>query len=224
MSQVLVLMGAQGAGKGTQAQMVSDRYSLPIVATGEILRKEAKSDTPLGQHIREVQAAGKFVSDDILARVVRKRTSEEDCRQGYILDGFPRTLPQAKLLEELAREQGHSLMVINIDVPRDLLYKRLEGRRTCSVCGRIYNVYFSPSKQEGVCDIDGGTLFIRDDDKPEAIAKRLALYDEQTRPLLDYFSQSGLVHAIDGNGTPEEVFERVVSVVEKGRGGLSAKS
>jgi len=204
--------------------MVAERYSLPIVATGEILRKEAEADTPLGLHIRETQKAGKFVSDDILAGVVRKRTIEDDCRKGYILDGFPRTLPQANLLEELAREQRHKVMVINIDVPRDLLYKRMEGRRTCPVCGRTYNIYFSPSRQESICDIDGGSLFIRDDDRPEAIAERLALYDEQTRPLLDYFSQSGFVQVVDGTGTPQEVFERVVLVIEKGKGGLSAKS
>lgn len=205
--------------------MVAERYSLPIVATGEILRKEAQADTPLGKGIRETQAAGKFVSDDILADVVRKRTIEDDCREGYILDGFPRTLPQAQLLEELAREQSHSVLVINIDVPRDILYKRMEGRRTCAICGRTYNVYFSPSRQEGLCDIDGGSLVIRgDDDRPESVAKRLALYDEQTRPLLDYFSQSGLVQVIDGIGTPQEVFERMTGVIEKGKGEMSAKS
>lgn len=204
--------------------MVAERYSLPIVATGEILRKEAEANTPLGNGIRATQAAGKFVSDDILADVVRKRTIEDDCLKGYIFDGFPRTLPQAKLLEKLAREQSHSALVISIDVPRDLLYKRMEGRRTCTACNRTYNIYFSPSQQEGICDIDGEPLFIRKDDHPEAIASRLALYDEETRPLLDYFSQSGLAHVIEGTGTPQEVFERVASVIEKGKGGLSAKS
>jgi adenylate kinase len=217
-------MGAQGAGKGTQSALVSERFSLPIVATGEILRKEAEADTPFGHQLKAIQNAGKFVSDDILADIVRKRTSQEDCRGGYIFDGFPRTLPQAKLLEEMAIEQGHSLTVISIDVPQDLLHKRLAGRRTCSACERVYNIYFQPSRQESICDVDGAALFIRPDDRPEVVAERLALYDEWTRPLIDYFNQSGRVHVVDGTRTPQEVFSSISGIINSGKDELKAGS
>jgi adenylate kinase len=224
MSSIIVLMGPQGAGKGTQAKMVSERFSLPIVATGDILREIARTDTKLGRHVREVQDAGHLVSDEILAEIVRQRISQDDCRNGWIFDGFPRTLPQAKLLEELALECGLSITLISIDVPRDLIVKRLAGRRNCVAQGHIYNIHFQPSRQEGVCDIDGSALLVRDDDNPDAIAKRLADYDKMTSPLLDYFGQSGRAHKVDGTGTPQEVFERIISVIEEGKGGLSARN
>lgn len=215
-------MGPQGAGKGTQAQMVSERFGLPIVATGDMLRDVARTESPLGTQVREILASGQLVSDDILAEVVKSRTSEEDCRNGYILDGFPRTLPQAELLEQIAREQGHQIMVIELSLLRDLLYKRLTGRRQCPDCGTIYNIYFKPPKRDMVCDLDGQSLVKRSDDNEEAIAQRLALYDEKTRPLVDYYSQTGRVSRVDGTGTPEEVFSRIAGIVERetaGEGG-----
>jgi adenylate kinase len=208
-------MGPQGAGKGTQAQMLAERLSVPIVATGDMLRDVARTETDLGHRVREMQEAGQLVPDEILAEVVKNRTSQIDCCSGYILDGFPRTLPQARLLEQVAQSQGYAILVIKIDVDRDLLYKRLAGRRTCSACGAIYNMDFLPSKQEGVCDLDGQPLFTRSDDNEEAIRQRLALYDEKTRPLLDYYGESGRLIKIDGTGTPEEVFNRINDVVEK---------
>lgn len=208
-------MGPQGAGKGTQAQMLAERLGVPIVATGDMLRDVARTQTDLGHQVREMQEAGQLVPDEILAEVVNNRTSQIDCCAGYILDGFPRTLPQARLLERIAQSQGYNIIVIKIDVERDLLYKRLARRRTCSACGAIYNMDFLPSKQEGVCDLDGHPLFTRSDDNEEAIQQRLALYDEKTRPLMDYYGESGRLVKINGTGTPEEVFDRIYEVVEK---------
>ena len=216
MANVIVLMGAQGAGKGTQAKILAERSGLPIVATGDMLRAAAEEDTTLGHQIRELQAAGQLVSDSVLAEVVSQRTSRDDCSNGYILDGFPRTLPQARLLEDIAAEQGHQICVIEIDVPRELLFKRLTGRRTCSVCGTIYNVYFKPSKEEGVCDLDGQPLFKRSDDNEEAIAQRLALYDEMTLPLLDYYAKLGYLNKVDGDAATEVVAERIAEIVDAG--------
>ncbi|HJZ68164.1 MAG TPA: adenylate kinase [Blastocatellia bacterium] len=214
MADIIVLMGPQGAGKGTQAQMLAERFGLPQIATGDILREMAQGSTPLGLHVREVQAAGQLVSDEILAEIVKSRLSRGDCERGCILDGFPRTLPQAWLLESSAESLGHRITVINIEAPRETLIKRLSGRRTCSACGAIYNIYFKPSKKEGVCDLDGQPLFTRSDDNEEAIAQRLALYDEKTRPLVDYYAQSGRLHSVDGAGTPEEVFRRITAIFE----------
>jgi adenylate kinase len=213
MPEVIVLMGPQGAGKGTQAHLLAERLNLPMVATGDILREMALSDAPLGLQIRAVQAAGQLVSDDILAEVIKTRLSRADCEAGCILDGFPRTLPQAKLIELIAGELGHRITVISIEMPRELLFKRLAGRQTCGACGAIYNLYFAPGKKEGVCDVDGQPLFTRSDDNEESIAQRLALYDEKTRPLLDYFAGSGRLHRVDGTGSPEEVFSRIVKIL-----------
>jgi len=218
MSNIFVLMGPQGAGKGTQAKKVSEAFHLPIVATGDILRDIALADTPLGNQVREVQAAGQLVSDDILAEVIKERLSQCDCDRGCILDGFPRTLPQAKLLERIAQARGQRIVVIKIDVPRDLLFARLTGRRTCTVCGSIYHTEFKPPRQDGVCDRDGGPLFTRSDDYPEAIENRLSLYDEKTRPLIDYYAESGRIQKVDGTGTPAEVFRRISDIVERVKG------
>lgn len=213
MPAITVLMGPQGAGKGTQAHLLAERLKLPLVATGDILREMAHSDEPLGLQVRKVQAAGQLVSDDILAEVVKTRLSRPDCEGGCVLDGFPRTLPQVRLLETIAEHLGHSITVISIEVPRELLFKRLAGRRTCSACGAIYSIYFKPSKDEGICDLDGQPLFTRSDDNEEAIAQRLALYDEKTRPLLDYYAESGRLHKIDGTAAPEQVFDRIVGIL-----------
>jgi adenylate kinase len=211
-------MGPQGAGKGTQAQMLAEAFSLPIVATGDMLRDVARTQTDLGNQVRELQKVGQLVPDDILAEVVNNRTSQADCRSGYILDGFPRTLPQARLLERIAQAQGHRILVIKIDVARELLYKRLTGRRTCSACGAIYHIDFMPSKQEGVCDLDGQPLFTRSDDNQEAISKRLALYDEKTRPLIDYYDGSGRLYKVEGTGPPEQVFNAIKEIVGREHG------
>jgi adenylate kinase len=215
MSNIYVLMGPQGAGKGTQAQLLADRLGLPIVATGDILREIARRDTPLGQHVKEVLASGELVSDDILAEVVKDRICKPDCSAGCILDGFPRTLPQARLLEKIAHEGGSRIVVIKIDVPRELLLRRLTGRRICKRCNTIYHVEFKPPKQDELCDLDGEALFTRPDDNIEAIQQRLQLYVEKTQPLLDYYSASDRLRRVDGTGTPENVFARIAEVVAR---------
>jgi adenylate kinase len=215
MSNIYVLMGPQGAGKGTQAKLLADRLGLPIVATGDILREIAALDTPLGQHVKEVLATGELVGDDILAEVVRDRICKPDCTSGCILDGFPRTLPQARLLEKIAQEGGSRIVVIKIDVPKELLLRRMTGRLVCRRCNSIYHVEFKPPKDDTLCDLDGDMLFTRPDDNIEAIQQRLQLYVEKTKPLLDYYGESGRLHRVDGTGTPDNVFERIAGVVAR---------
>ena len=213
MARIIVLMGPQGAGKGTQAQMLARRLRIPVVATGEILREVARLDTPLGHQVKEAQALGQLVSDWVLAEIVSERLSREDCARGCLLDGFPRTLPQARLLDNIAVNRNLEVLVINIDVPRGQLWKRLAGRRTCSSCGTIYNVYFRPSKQDGVCDLDGQPLYARTDDNDEAIARRLAAYDEMTGPVLGHYRGQSKLHDIDGAAAPAEVYQSLENVV-----------
>ncbi|HKP14377.1 MAG TPA: adenylate kinase [Blastocatellia bacterium] len=215
MSNIYVLMGPQGAGKGTQAKLLADRLGLPIVATGDILREIGREDTPLGHHVKEVLASGELVSDDILAEVIKSRICKPDCTTGCILDGFPRTLPQARLLEMIAQEGGSRIVVIKIDVPKELLLRRLTGRRICKRCNSIYHVEFKPPKQDEVCDLDGEPLFTRPDDNIEAIQQRLQLYVDKTKPLLDYYGETGRLHRVDGTGTPENVFGRIADIVAK---------
>lgn len=225
MATIYVLMGPQGAGKGTQAQLLADRFGLPIVATGDMLREIAKTDTPLGHHVKAVLARGELVSDDILAEVVKERLCNNDCRGGSILDGFPRTLPQARLLEKAAQEDGCRIVVIKIDVPHELLLRRLTGRRICKRCNSIYHLEFKPPKVDEVCDLDGETLFTRPDDKEEVIRQRLQLYMEKTRPLLEYYDETNRLYRVDGTGTPENVFSRIAEIVAKeSNGGSECRS
>lgn len=213
--KIIVMLGAPGAGKGTQARQLQDKYSLPQISTGDILRAMAKSENDLGRQIRETQAAGKLVSDDILAEVVSARTNEADCSHGYILDGYPRTLNQAAQLEELAKKQERHILVINVEVEHDLLMKRLTGRRTCSGqgCGEIYNIYFKAPKSEGVCDLCGSALGHRSDDQPEAIKKRLDEYHKNTSPLIDHYKNSHCLVSVDGTKDPDEVFAELSKAV-----------
>lgn len=199
-------MGAPGAGKGTQSRLLSDKYGYPQISTGDILREMSQAATPLGQELREILASGNLVSDRVLAEVILERTSRADCASGYILDGFPRTLQQAQLLEELAAKQGHSVMLARVTVHQDTLMKRLTGRRLCPQCGEIYNVYFKAPQQAGVCDLDGAALTQRDDDNEEKVGTRLQAYIESTTPLFDFYGKSGRLVAVDGERPVAEIF------------------
>ena len=216
MAEIIILMGPQGAGKGTQAQMLAEKFSLPIVATGDILREVARSETPLGHQVKVILETGDLVPDEILAEVIKTRTGQTDCQNGYLLDGFPRTAPQAQLLESIAGQQGHQIMTVNIDVPRDTLFKRLAGRVTCRENGHIFNIYFKPSTTNGFCDLDGSELLKRTDDTEEAIARRLSEYDAKTRPLLNYYAETGRLKVVDGARPAQEVFQTIAQAVGQG--------
>ncbi|HVF55715.1 MAG TPA: adenylate kinase [Pyrinomonadaceae bacterium] len=214
MSKIIVLMGAPGAGKGTQARLLQERRGLPQISTGDMFRALGKSQTPLAEEVRAVQASGKLIPDDLVIRIVRERTNGEDCRDGYILDGFPRTRAQAEMLEKLAVEQGHELAAVLVDVPVEILEKRLTGRRNCPVCNEIYNIYFKPPAIEGVCDLHPEAQLVqRADDAVDKIKVRLETYDEQTRPLLDYYDASGRLRRVDGTREPEEIYADIERIV-----------
>ncbi len=210
MSQIVVMMGAPGAGKGTQARLLQERRGLPQISTGDMLRAIAKEQTPLAKNVGRLQAAGAFVPDDLVIRVVHERTNREDCKHGYILDGFPRTTAQAAMLEKLAVEQGNKIAAIFVDVPFELLEKRTSGRMTCPVCGEIYNVYFKLPQKEGGCDKHPEAQLVkRADDVPEKIRTRLGEYETSTRPLLDYYKESKRLHRVDGTGELETIYKEI---------------
>jgi adenylate kinase len=214
MSKIIVIIGAPGAGKGTQSRLLSEKYGYPQISTGDILREMARADTPLGRKIKETMAAGRLVGDEILAEVIRTRTSQPDCNDGYILDGYPRTLDQARLLEELASKQGKQIRFARIVVSEEVLSKRLTGRRQCPNCGEIYNIYFRPPKVDCVCDLDGAPLTQRSDDHPEAVGRRLEEYKRSTAPLIDYYRQSGRLIEINGELPVNEVFEKLLAAID----------
>lgn len=205
-AQALIFLGAPGAGKGTQAREVSKEFSIPQISTGDILRDAVKKQTPLGMAAKVKMEAGQLVPDEVVCGIVEERIGEPDCGKGFILDGFPRTLVQAKFVDSMLQKKGRgNPLVVNIRVEQDVLLKRLTGRRTCSVCGEIYNVYFGPPKKEGVCDKDGGKLLHRADDTEDTIRQRLVAYENQTSPLIDYYRKKNLLHDVDGNSEPDEI-------------------
>jgi len=214
MSKIIVLMGAPGAGKGTQARLLEERHGLPQISTGDMFRALKNADTPLAREVQEIMAAGKFVPDEVTIRMVQDRTSQEDCRNGYILDGFPRTTAQAEKLEDLAKEQGHELQAIFVDVPTDILEKRLTGRRSCPVCGEIYNIYFRPPKNDNVCDLHPeAELQHRKDDNAETVNSRQLEYEQKTQPLIDYYKSSNRLQSVDGTGELETIYAEIEKLV-----------
>ena len=209
MSKIIVLMGAPGAGKGTQARLLQERMTLPQISTGDMLRALAAED------IHTTQASGRLISDDVVIDMVRTRTAREDCQNGYVLDGFPRTIVQAEMLEGLAQEQAHSIQAIFVDVPYDVLEKRLTGRRTCPICGEIYNVFFKPARFENRCDHHPEQkLAFREDDAPEKIRVRLETYERATAPLLDYYQRSDRLRKVDGTMAPEEIYSQIEQLIK----------
>lgn len=207
-------MGAPGAGKGTQAKLVSRQFGWPQISTGDILREIAQHDTPLGQHVKQVQASGQLVSDEILAEIIQERTRREDCQNGYILDGFPRTCHQAELLDRLIAESGHEMLVINFIVDREALVQRLASRRLCPQCGALYNLQLRPPQRDELCDRCGTPLQRRSDDTPEAIGQRLDVYEESTAPVIQHYREQGDLLDVDGGRPVEVVFQGVLRVIE----------
>lgn len=217
MSKIIVLMGAPGAGKGTQARLLQERHDIPQISTGDIFRAMKEAHTPLAEEVRAIMNSGKLVPDELTIRVVEERTSQEDCKHGYILDGFPRTTAQAAMLENLALEQGKEILPISIDVPFDVLEKRMTGRRSCPVCGEIYNIHFKPPQMDNVCDLHPETQLVhRSDDTSEKAKVRLETYEQQTRPLLDYYAASNRLHRVDGTREPEAIYADIEKIVTNG--------
>lgn len=214
MDKIIVLIGAPGAGKGTQARLLQERRGIPQISTGDMFRAMKKSDTPLGREVQEIMSSGKLISDDLTYKIVRDRTVQTDTQGTYLLDGYPRTAVQAGQLEELAKEQEKEIAAIEIDVPRDELFRRLTGRRSCPKCGEIYNIYSKPSNRQGFCDLhpDAGLEF-RPDDREESVTVRLATYDELTKPLIEYYERSGRLTRIDGTGEVDEIFGHLEKLV-----------
>jgi len=214
MSKIIVLIGAPGAGKGTQARLLDERRGIPQISTGDMFREMKKSDTPLAREVQEIMASGKLISDELTYQIVKDRTSREDCNGIYILDGYPRTAVQAEQLEELAKEQDKEIQAIEVDIDRDELMKRLTGRRSCPVCGEIYNIYSKPPKSDNVCDFHPvAQLTHRADDNEESVSTRLATYDELTKPLLDYYEKSGRLKKISGEGSLEEIYSELEKLI-----------
>ncbi len=214
MNKIILLIGAPGAGKGTQARLLQERHNLPQISTGDIFRALSKADTPLARQLREILASGQLVSDKLVVQLVEERTSQDDCKNGYILDGFPRTTAQAENLEELAHAQNKTLQAILINIPLDLLEKRLTGRCTCPICGEIYNKYFKPPKVAGFCDLHPDALLIqREDDKKDKVRARLEVYDRETTPLIKYYEKSNRLERVNGTKETEEVYRQLEGLV-----------
>ncbi len=214
MAKRVVLLGAPGAGKGTQAKMLIEKYKIPQISTGDILRKAVADGTPLGKEAKVIMDQGGLVSDKIVLGLVEERIQKPDCKAGFILDGFPRNTAQAEALDTMLSKMGAPLTIaLNIDVDMNDLLKRLTGRRTCKGCQQMYNIYFSPSKKDGACETCGGQLFQRDDEKEETIKKRLDVYQKQTAPLIDYYSKKNIMKTVMGVGSINDIFNKVTAVL-----------
>ncbi|MFC4025648.1 adenylate kinase [Oceanobacillus longus] len=212
----LILMGLPGAGKGTQAEKINRKYNIPHISTGDMFRLAIKEGTDLGMKAKEYMDQGDLVPDEVTIGIVKERLSKADCVNGFLLDGFPRTIAQAEALQQLLTDLNRSIdYVLHVDVPEEKLVERLTGRRICPTCGTTYHVVYNPPKQEGVCDNDGSKLIQRDDDQPETVKKRLSVNIEQTQPLLDFYQDKGYLLKVDGDRDIEVVFQDIQTILEK---------
>ena len=212
----IVLVGPPGAGKGTQAQFIASHLSIPKISTGDIFRANVSGNTPLGQKAKEFMDRGDLVPDEVTIAMVRDRLAEEDAQEGFLLDGFPRNVPQAETLKKILSEMDRKLdLVLELVVDDDEVVRRLSGRRTCRKCGRIWHVAFDPPTKDGVCDNCGGELFQRDDDREETIRHRLEVYQEQTAPLASFYADEGILVGLDATGPVEEVTERALAALRR---------
>lgn len=210
----IIMLGAPGAGKGTQAKRIAAKYEIPHISTGDIFRANIKNGTELGKKAKTYMDQGLLVPDELVVDLVVDRVNQDDCTKGYVLDGFPRTIPQAEALDKALAAQGQKMeYAIDVDVPDENIVRRMGGRRACVGCGATYHLVYAPTKQEGICDVCGGELILRDDDKPETVEKRLGVYHEQTQPLIDYYTKAGILKTVDGTVDMEDVFGAIVSIL-----------
>lgn len=210
----IIMLGAPGAGKGTQAKRIAQRYGIPHVSTGDIFRANIKNGTELGMKAKAYMDAGNLVPDEITIGMLLDRIHEADCEKGYVLDGFPRTIPQAESLTAALKERGEKMdYAIDVDVPDENIINRMSGRRACLACGATYHIAYNPPKKEGVCDQCGEPLVLRKDDKPETVKNRLEVYHQQTQPLIDYYKKEGILAQVDGTQNMDQVFEDIVKIL-----------
>jgi adenylate kinase len=210
----IIMLGAPGAGKGTQAKMIAEKYGLPHVSTGDIFRANLKNGTELGKQAKVYMDQGQLVPDELTVKILLDRVAQEDCKNGYVLDGFPRTIPQAEVLDSELTKLGEKIdWAIDVEVPDENIIDRMGGRRACVKCGATYHVKYNPPKTEGVCDACGDKLILRDDDAPETVKKRLAVYHEQTQPLIEYYEKKGALKEVDGTLPMNEVFDAICAIL-----------
>ncbi len=210
----IIMLGAPGAGKGTQAKMIADKYQVPHISTGDIFRANIKNGTELGKEAKKYMDQGLLVPDELTVKLLLDRVANADCANGYVLDGFPRTIPQAEVLDAALTELGDQIdYAINVDVPDENIVKRMSGRRACLACGATYHIEHIPPKTEGICDKCGQELVLRDDDKPETVMKRLNVYHEQTQPLIDFYTEKGILKSVDGTVDMMDVFAAIVAIL-----------
>ncbi len=211
----IIMLGAPGAGKGTQAKMIAAKYQIPHISTGDIFRSNIKNGTELGRKAKEYMDQGLLVPDELTVDLVMDRLSQDDCRRGYILDGFPRTIPQAEALTAALAKRGEKMdFAIDVDVPDANIVSRMSGRRACTGCGATYHVVHNPSKKGDLCEVCGEPLVLRDDDKPETVQKRLTVYHEQTQPLIEYYSGQEILRTVDGTQPMDDVFAAIIKILE----------
>lgn len=216
----IIMLGAPGAGKGTQAKMIAGEYNIPHISTGDIFRANIKEKTPLGIEAKAYIDKGQLVPDSLTINMLLDRIEKEDCRNGYILDGFPRTIPQAVSLDEALKEKKETITcAINVDVPDERIIARMSGRRACLSCGATYHLSYVPPKKEGICDVCGAELVLRDDDKPETVKERLGVYHKQTQPLIEYYEKQNLLLTVDGTRDVKEVFADIVKSLGESENG-----
>ena len=210
----IIMLGAPGAGKGTQAKMIAEKYSIPHISTGDIFRANIKNGTELGKKAKTFIDEGPLVPAELVADLVIDRFKEDDCKNGYVLDGFPRTIPQAEALDNALKAIGDKVdFAIDVEVPDENIVRRMGGRRACVGCGATYHVVYNPTKEEGTCDTCGGELIVRDDDKPETVLSRLEVYHNQTQPLIDYYKEQGILKSVDGTVDMKDVFKAIVEIL-----------
>ncbi len=212
----IIMLGAPGAGKGTQAKRIAEKHGIPHISTGDIFRANIKNGTDLGKEAKKYMDQGQLVPDELTVRILLDRVSEEDCKDGYVLDGFPRTIPQAEVLDNELEKLGEKVdFAINVDVPDENIVHRMSGRRACLKCGATYHTEYLKPAKDGICDKCGSELVLRDDDKPETVKKRLEVYHEQTQPLIEFYEKKGILKTVDGTVEPDQVFNGIEEILKR---------